>query len=209
MGFTVEFFGKSSHAASQQNGVDAISMAVEAHGLMHNMVAKEFGPNVPRLFNIGSIEGGNTNNIICDYCKMFGSARAHSDEVSEKLITRIREICEGVAKIHGGEAKVTVNKFLPYVFNNETMHHKLWAAAEKVVGVGNVAYPEARTLGGEDFGFFTREKPCAFFSLGTRKEGTDAHVLHTVKFDLDEAALEYGVRIFVQFVLDNMDGIAF
>ena len=209
MGFTVEFIGKSSHAASQQKGVDAITMAVEAHSLMHNMVAKEFAPNVPRLFNIGSIEGGNTNNIICNYCKMFGSARAHSDEVSEKLITRIREICEGVARIHGGEAKVTVNKFLPYVFNNDTMHHKLWAAAEKVVGPENVKYPAARSLGGEDFGFFSRVKPCAFLSLGTRKDEATGHALHTVKFDLDEAAMEHGVNTFVQFVLDNMDGIEF
>ena len=107
MGFTVEFFGTSSHAASQQKGKDAIAMAVEAYTAMEIMVAKEFAPTAPRLFNIGVIQGGQTNNIICNYYKMFGSSRAHSDEVSEKLITRVREICEGIAKMNGGEAKVT------------------------------------------------------------------------------------------------------
>jgi len=95
------------------------------------------------------------------------------------------------------------------VFNNSVMHHKLWAAAEKVVGIGNVKYPEARGLGGEDFGFLSREKPCAFFSLGTRKDESTGYVLHTVKFDLDETAMEYAVNTFVQFVLDNMEGITF
>ena len=208
MGFTVEFFGISSHAASQQKGKDAIAMAVEAYTAMEIMVAKEFAPTAPRLFNIGVIQGGQTNNIICNYCKMFGSSRAHSDEVSEKLITRITEICEGIAKMNGGEAKVTVNKFLPFVLNNETVAKQLWASAEKVVGEGNVFVP-GRGLGGEDFGFLSRKKPCAFFRLGTRAGESTSYVLHTVKFDLDEKAMEIGVTTFVQFVLDNQNGIEF
>jgi len=208
MGFTVEFFGTSSHAASQQKGKDAIAMAVEAYAAMEIMVAKEFSPTEPRLFNIGVIQGGQTNNIICNYCKMFGSSRAHKDEVSEKLITRIREICDGVAKMNGGEAKVTVNKFLPYVLNNETVAAKLWESAEKVLGEDNVFEP-GRGLGGEDFGFLSRKKPCAFFRLGTCNGESTSHVLHTVKFDLDENAMAVGVETFVQFVLDNQNGIEF
>ena len=208
MGFTVEFFGHSSHAASQQKGKDAIAMAVEAYTAMEIMVAKEFAPNVPRLFNIGAFNGGHTNNIICDYCKLFGSARSHSDEVSEQLITRIREICEGIAKMNGGEAKVTVNKFLPYVLNNDTVTDRLWASAAKVVGEENVFEVE-RGLGGEDFGFLSRKKPCAFFRLCTKKDEATSHVLHTVKFDIDESAMAIGVRTFLQFVLDNQNGIEF
>ncbi len=208
MGFTVEFFGTSSHAASQQKGKDAIAMAVEAYTAMEIMVAKEFSPTAPRLFNIGVIQGGQTNNIICNYCKMFGSSRAHSDEISEKLITRVREICEGIAKMNGGEAKVTVNKFLPYVLNNETVAKKLWTSAAKIVGEENIFAP-TRGLGGEDFGFLSRKKPCAFFRLGTRKDEATSHVLHTVKFDLDESGMAIGVNIFLQFVLDNQNGIEF
>ena len=124
------------------------------------------------------------------------------------MITRIREICEGIAKMNGGEAKVTVNKFLPYVLNNETVAAKLWASAEKVVGEGNVTEP-GRGLGGEDFGFLSRKKPCAFFRLGSRNGEATAHVLHTVKFDLDENAMAVGMQTFLQFVLDNQNGIEF
>lgn len=208
MGFTVEFFGTSSHAASQQRGKDAIAMAVEAYTAMEIMVAKEFAPTAPRLFNIGTFHGGETNNIICNYCKMYGTSRAHSDEVSEKLITRVREICEGIAKMNGGEAKVTVNKFLPYVLNNETVVKKLRASAEQVVGEGNVI-PLQRGLGGEDFGFLSRKKPCAFFRLGSRGGESTSYALHAVNFDLDENALAIGVQIFLQFVLDNQKGIEF
>lgn len=209
MGFTVEFFGTSSHAASQHKGNDAISMAVEAYTALEIMVAKEFSPTEPRLLNIGAIQGGQTNNVICNYCKMFGTARAHSDEVSEKLLTRIRQICEGIAQMHGAEAKVTVNKFLPYVLNNETVVEKLRIAGAKVLGQENVL-STSRKLGGEDFGFLSRKKPCGFFRLGTKSEDpATANVLHTVRFNIDEKAMANGVKIFVQFVLDNMNGIRF
>lgn len=39
--------------------------------------------------------GGHTNNIICNYCKMFGSSRAHSDEVSGNIATVILDETEG------------------------------------------------------------------------------------------------------------------
>ena len=208
MGFTVEFFGTSSHAAYQNNGKDAIAMAVEAYTAMEIMVAKEFAPIEARLLNIGAIQGGKTNNVICNYCKMFGSARAFTDQVSEKLITRIREICQGVAAMNGGEAKVTVNKFLPYVLNDETMVEKLKLSAAQVLGEENIV-EHTRAMGGEDFGFLSRKKPCCFFHLGTHKDEATSHVLHTVKFDIDEQAMANTVKVFVRFVLDYMNGISF
>lgn len=208
MGFTVEFFGLSSHAASQQRGKDAIAMAVEAYTAMEIMVAKEFSPKEPRLLNIGTIHGGQTNNVICNYCKMFGSARSWDDNVSEQLITRIRQICEGIAAMHGGEAKVTVNKFLPYIENHPAMARQMKLSAAKVIGVENVL-PIDRGLGGEDFAFFSRKKPCVLYSLGTRSSAETGFALHNDHFDLDERAMMVGVDIFTQFVFDNMDGINF
>jgi len=206
MGFTVEFFGTSAHAAGQAGGKDAIAMAVQAYTAMHTMLAKEFPPMNARLLNIGSIEGGHTNNVICDYCKMFGSARTYTDADCEKLINRIRQICDGVAAMQGGQAKVTVNKLLPFVINHPVVTERARAAAEKVVGQENVL-PGARNMGGEDFGFLSRKKPCCWFTLGTGCSPETRVPLHNVKFNMDESAMRTGVEIFLQFVLDNMNGI--
>ena len=48
-----------------RRGKDAIAMAVEAYMAMELMAMKEVDPVEPRLLNIGSIHGGNTNNILC------------------------------------------------------------------------------------------------------------------------------------------------
>lgn len=207
MGITIEFFGHSAHAASQHCGKDAIAMAVEAYTAMEIMVAKEFPATAPRLFNIGTFHGGETNNVICNYCKMFASARTLSDENSDFMLRRITEICEGIAKMHGGEAKVTVNKLLPYVLNNPTVSQKVNESAAKVVGEDNVIIWPTRGLGGEDFGFLSRKKPCSLFNLGTRGEHPNtAAALHKDTFDIDENAMKIGIDIFRQFVLDHQDG---
>lgn len=208
-GVTVEFFGTSSHAADQQKGHDAIAMAVQAYTAIEIMAAKEFKAKDPRILNIGAFNGGHTNNIICDYCKMFCTIRTFSDEVTEKMLTRIRQIAEGVAAMSGGTAKVTVNKHLPYVLNDTVVNKKLEEAAAKVVGQENVR-PKIKGMGGEDFAFMSRKKPSVQFDLGSQvKDPQRRYPVHNSRFDIDEECLGVGVKVFLQFVLDNMNGIDF
>lgn len=208
MGMTAEFFGTSVHANVQQRGVDAIRMAVEAYTAMENMVAKELSPTEPRLLNIGVFQGGQTNNVICDYCKLFLTSRAHTDEVTEFMRRRIEEICTGIAAIHGGSAKVTVNKLLPFVLNNEKMVAAVRQTAQKMLGQSCV-HESGRGLGGEDFGYLSRKKPCAFYYLGARADdvpGSD-RPLHSADIVFDERCVQYGIDLFTQFVVDHQDGI--
>ncbi len=208
MGFTVDFYGTASHAAQQHRGKDAIAMAVEAYVAMEMMAMKEVNPVEPRLLNIGSIHGGNTNNILCDHCTMFGSSRTHSDEVSQYLIDRIREICEGIAACNGGRAEVKVVKFLPYVINDELVTQKMYESAVKLLGEEKIGHQAKRTLGGEDFSFLCRKKPGMMFRLGSSGENPDTHAAaHSVRFDIDEKCLQVGIDLFTQFVLDHMNGL--
>lgn len=211
MGITAEFFGRSVHAHSQQKGVDAIRMAVQAYTALEMMVAREISADTPAIYNVGAFNAGVTNNIVCDYAKLFLTTRAWSDDVTALMERRTREICEATAAMCGGTAKITVTKMLPYVINDVTMTCCLRKTAVKVLGEENVlAAP--RTMGGEDFAFFSRIKPCAFFRLGTANpdhpEGT-FNPLHTDRFDVDERCFAAGISVFVNFVLDNQDGIQF
>ena len=208
MGFTVDFYGTASHAAQQHRGKDAIAMAMEAYMAMEMMAMKEVNPVEPRLLNIGSIHGGNTNNILCNHCSMFGSSRTHSDEVSQYMIDRIKEICEGIAACNGGRAEVKVVKFLPYVINDPAVCALVRKTAEKVVGPEHISARPKRTLGGEDFSFLCRKKPGMMFRLGSHGENPDTRAAgHSVRFDIDENCLMVGVEMFTQFVLDNMNGL--
>ena len=78
----------------------------------------------------------------------------------------------------------------------------------KVVGKEKVIYLPT-SPGAEDFAYYEKEKPGLLFGLGLRNEAKGAcHPAHNKDWDIDEDGLETGVKVFVQFVLDNMNGIA-
>ena len=63
--------------------------------------------------------------------------------------------------------------------------------------------------GAEDFAYYEKEKPGLLFGLGMRNERKGACApAHNPDWEIDEDALKTGVQVFVQFVLDNMGGIA-
>ena len=65
-------------------------------------------------------------------------------------------------------------------------------------------------MGGEDFAFMSRKKPSVQFNIGCQMKDPDLrYPVHNPKFMMDEDCLAVGVKVFLQFVLDNMNGIDF
>ena len=179
-------------------------MAVQAYMGMELMLAREIPSRAAAVLNVGAIHGGNTNNIVCDHVEMFLTTRTHSDELTAFMERRIREICDATAKMCGGEAKVTVTKLLPYVINHPVMTANMRASAAAVVDAECI-HEGVRSMGGEDFAFLSRVKPCVMFYLGV---GITTPV-HSTTFCPDESAFETGIAVFTRFVLDHQDGIYF
>lgn len=207
-GFYLDFYGKNIHACVQHDGVDAIMMAVKAYTAIEFMIAKEINAVHPCIFNVGAIHAGNTNNIVPDHCQMFCTLRTYYNEDRERAISRIQAIIDAVAKESGGRAEYTVQKYYPVINNDPAVTQQFMQSAEKVLGQGNIITDKPRSLGGEDFSYFTQAKKACFAWLGTgnKAQGITA-ALHQVDFDIDEEALDVGVKLFTQFVYDNMNGI--
>ena len=210
MGFRVRFYGKSAHAIAQNKGKDAIMAAIETVTAMQVMVAKEIHVSKPKMLNIGSFHGGSTNNIICDYVEVFGSCRAAEDEVSEYMERRLKEICAGMELTTGCKIEYEHVKLLPYRVNNPVLYKIVKETAERLFGAENVFRPGKRGLGGEDFGYLSRKKPCLYISFGvkdpeTRKE----RPVHTTNFDIHPDSYAAPIELMTTFVFENMNGIEF
>ncbi len=206
-GFYLEFYGRSAHAARQEMGIDAITMAVKVYNAIEFMIAKEFPAATSRVFNVGAIHGGKTNNVICSHTSMYCTLRTWDEETDAKAVKRIKEIISAVAKESGGKAKFIQSKYYPIVRNDNVVCEKMRAAAAAVIGEENIV-PIKRTLGADDFSYFSNEKPGCLFRLGIKNEEKNCiYSLHQDRFNIDEDALKIGSDIFVQFVMDNMNGI--
>ena len=207
-GFHLEFYGKAAHAASQHTGVDAIMMAVKAYTEIEFMIAKEIKASNPVVFNVGAFNGGTANNIVCDHCSLYCTLRTHEASDAELIIGKIKRIIQNIAEVSGGRAEYIQDKHYPTVINDGRITELLRESAVKVIGEKNVLPHKARGMGGEDFAYMLNEKPGCMFYLGiANKELGYTAAIHKDNFMIDESALSVGSDIFVQFVLDHMNGI--
>lgn len=206
-GFVLKFFGKKAHAANQHKGVDAILMAVSAITEIEMMIAKRFNAKDSVIFNVGSIHGGIANNIVCDECELYCTARTFNEELGNRVKQCVLDVCEGVTRAWGGSYEHIQKKYYPIVYNNPTLHERAKGIVARVLGEDKIEQAK-RGLGGEDFAYFAKEKPGYFFRLGTKKPGAESVIgVHNGGFTLDEDCLEVGVKLLCEFVLDCMNGI--
>lgn len=203
----IDFYGKTAHAANQNKGIDAIMMGVKAYTELEFMIAKEKPGKEALIFNIGKFDGGTAANIIADHCSMACTLRTWNTNLEAKMFARIEDIVKSVAESSGGTYKLDITSRYPIVVNDAKVTAALKKAAETALGADKVRPKEERGMGGEDFAFFANAKPGAMFRLGivNKEKGIIAGV-HNSKFNVDEECLDVGVRVFKQFVLDNMNG---
>ena len=205
--FKLEFFGRSTHAATPHNGIDALAAAVRAYTSIKMMISTELTPLERYLCSICKLNAGTAQNIIADYAEMQGTIRTFNKEVEQYIVDRIESICESIKRELGVDYKLTANEKSGVVYNDPKLSARVIEAQKKVVGEENIA-PIAMRLGAEDFAFYGEKAPAAFFRLGSLNEekGCTAPA-HSGEFKVDDDVLHLGAEAFVQFVLDNMNGI--
>ena len=202
----IEFFGKSTHAATPHQGHDALAAAVRAYTLIKMMLSTEMSALERYICSIGKLNAGTAQNIIPGYAEMVGTIRTFSPEVDKFIVDRIYGIAESIEREMHVECKITTYLKSPVVYNDPKATELMRAAAEKVVGKEKTVDVEAR-LGAEDFAFYGECAPAIFFRLGTHNEAKGCNSnAHNSNFVIDEDTFHLGAETFIQFVLDNMDG---
>ena len=197
--YTIEFFGKSTHATLPHRGCDALAMAVKAYNDIYIMKAREVDPFARLVLSVSSIQAGQAHNVIADYAKMLISFRYYEEDIHRLVDGRIRQICANAAEELGGRAVFTDAVSCPAVYNDP----KVAEAAKRAAGEGNVVEVPQK-LSSEDFSHFLTCKPGAMIRVGTGNEALGCtQAAHNSDFKLDENGLHSGAKLLVQFVLNG------
>jgi amidohydrolase len=195
--FDIEVKGSSAHAAKPHEGVDAIVIGCAIIAEFQKIVSRETDALENLIVSVTGFSGGGSYNIIADRVLIKGTVRSSTSDVRAHAHARLKEITEGVARLHGGEAAIRFVMGEPPVVNDAEMVELIEQSAREVVGEGGVM-----RLGGwsaaDDFGFYSAIRPAVYFRLGVRNEAKGAvYPLHHPKFQIDEDALPIGVRTLV------------
>ncbi len=206
--FKIALQGKAVHAATPHAGIDALAAGVKIYEGIQLLVSREVDPFDTCVMSVCTMHAGTTVAANADTCTLEGTIRCAKDRTMAWARERLQKLVRAVAE----ESRVGSDLSwsgdpLPCAYNDAALYQAFRASAVRAVGEENVK-ELAISPGAEDFAYYEQERPGLLFGLGMRNETLGAcHPAHTKDWDIDEAALSTGVRTFVQFVWDAMDGI--
>jgi amidohydrolase len=191
--------GIGGHGAMPHRSVDPIVVAAEVVTGLQRIVSREVDPLEPAVVTIGAINGGTTYNVIPPRVALKGTVRSFGAATRNAMEGRIRRIAEHTCAAANATAHldwqpsypVTENDPAEAAFVRETLVAAL--GAEQVAEIPPI-------MGSEDFSYFAQRVPACFMFLGA---GDDAHAFpnHHPAFDIDEGAMQTGIRAHVAIAL--------
>ena len=199
--FFITVKGKSSHGSAPESGVDAVTMGAHVITALQTIVSRAVSPLDSVVLTIGKVTAGSRYNIIAEECFMEGTCRTLNPRVQEQLPARMEAIIKGVTEGMGGAYQFEyVKGFIPTV-NAPGEFALARDTAQALLGHDCVIIPDKAAMTGEDFSFFLKEIPGAFYWLGCQKPDTPFYPLHNNRFAPDEAAIPVGMEVMLSTAL--------
>lgn len=199
--FFITVKGKSSHGSAPESGIDAVTMGAQVITALQTIVSRSVSPLDSVVLTIGKVTAGSRYNIIAEECLMEGTCRTLNPRVQEQLPARMEAIIKGVTEGMGGAYQFEyVKGFIP-TMNAPREFALVRDTAQTLLGHDCVIIPDRSAMTGEDFSFFLKEIPGAFYWLGCQKPDTPFYPLHNNRFAPDEGAIKIGMEVMLSSAL--------
>ncbi|SNR80363.1 M20 metallopeptidase family protein [Desulfurobacterium atlanticum] len=194
--FSVKIFGKGTHASKPHKGIDTVLIASQVVNTLHHIVSRRVDPLDPVVLTIGTIKGGEAENIIPEVVELKGTVRTLNEKIRKEIPIWIEEALKGITTAYGGKYEFNYQEGTPPLINDEKTALFTIEEIVKLLGRENFVYLKKPSMGGEDFAEYLKFVPGVYLRLGTgnREKGT-TFPLHSPKFDIDEDALPVGTAV--------------
>jgi amidohydrolase len=191
--FRITIQGKGGHAARPQAAVDPVVIGSQIVLALQTLVSRETDPMDAAVVSTTAFLAGEAFNVIPDTAELRGTVRTLTEDVRQNIAKRLPEIATGIGEAARAEVTVDWMAGYPSIQNDAGMVALARAAAEEVVGTENVV-ESPLGMGGEDFAYFSLERPACFYNVGTRNEERGivwGH--HHPRFDIEEEGMSAGI----------------
>jgi amidohydrolase len=193
-----QVIGKGGHGAHPHQAIDPFYLAAHVIQALNAIVSRRLYPFDPAVVSIGSLHGGQAENVIPERVVMTGTLRYTRKEVQEQIHAEIRRAFE-LTRVLGGDYELHFEIGNPPMVNHVAPTELVARVGRDLLGEENIL-PWKKELGAEDFGCFMEHAPGAMFALGSGNASLQRH-LHSPDFDIDEGCLPVGTAVLAETTL--------
>jgi amidohydrolase len=187
--------GRGGHGSRPETTVDPIYIASHTILALYGILARRVPAKEPAVISVGSIHGGQADNVIPEDVAIKATIRYAKPEIQQLLHREIDQAL-GVARALGGDCDYRIVVGYPPMSNDPGVTDLLQDVTNDLLGPSHVQQLDLE-MGSEDFGFFSALAPGSMFMLGCKLEG-DERQHHSPRFDIDERCLPIGAAILAE-----------
>lgn len=203
--FKIYVKGKGTHGAQPHRGVDALVAGAAIVQNLQTIVSRETDPSETAVVTVGIFNAGTRFNVVAGEAYLEGTTRCFNPEIRAKFPEQLQRIANETAKSFGGSAEVVYEGKVPPTINDPVITGYAAEAARSIFG-DNYEAGYGRTLGGEDFAYFSERVPGAMAFLGIRNPAVEAvYPQHSGHYQVDETVLIKGAALYVQTALNFLN----
>jgi len=202
--FTLRIKGRAGHGASPHQGIDAVVVACEVVLALQTIISRSSDPLQPAVLTVGTIKGGEKENIIAAEVELTGTVRTLDAALRSSIKERFRQVVAGVTSAHGAAFDLDYLQAYPVLYNDERLLGILRSLDLQALGIGEMARFPAPSMGGEDFAWYAQRVPALYIFLGTRPSSGEAYNWHHPSFDIDESALPIGAALLAALAVETL-----
>lgn len=189
-GFKITVHGKGCHGAMPHTGIDPINIGMHIYEAFQNLIAREADPAEKCSLTFGAFQAGSTTNIVPNEAVLMGTLRTYNKEMRARLVTRMKEITEYMAKAFGASAEYEAVADVPSTYSDPALTKELAGYAAEITPdfIGDTDY---KVTPSDDFAFVSEKVPTTYFMMNCKVDGC-AVQHHNPGVLFDEKAMPYG-----------------
>jgi len=201
----IELFGSGGHTARPEQTTDMVALAARVVSELPDRVRRRLGSEAPIRLVFGALHAGDASNVIPTHAELRASIRtplvALWDALPATVEAELHELVGGTA----ASCTVRYTRGVPPVTNDITAIEEVRRGVFETLGETAVT-DAVQSWGADDFAWFTERVPSAYVRLGTHDPAADGPRLdlHAGLFDVDERAINVGVRVLVAAVEQHL-----
>lgn len=189
---TVE--GTASHGAMPHLGRDALAAAVALYNMFQTVFTRQTDPFEQKVLTIGAMRAGERRNVVADKAYMQATLRTYDENVEKRCIELMQAHARAIETAYDVKCRIErLSSYLP-VINDP------YAAGRVRQVAGDMCVPVHPLTIAEDFSFYQRQAPGAFFFCGVKQGDKYSSPLHASDFDFDESSLINGLKVFIGLI---------
>ena len=204
--FWITITGRGGHAAMPHQAVDSIAIGAQVVTNLQHVVSRNIDPLDNAVVSVTKFTGGTTHNVIPGTVEMLGTVRTLDPGVREKMPEIMERVVKGITEAHGASYGFEYQFGYRPVINDEKVTRVVEETVREVLGDETLEVMRPN-MGGEDFSALQEKAPGTFFYVGAGNEDKGIiHPHHHPRFTVDEDALPYGVKMFVNATFKLLNG---